>query len=51
MGSSLWDALERSEIRGKEPSLELSAEALERGDEVLNKGSKSASGRKNKRYM
>lgn len=37
----MWDALEKSEIEGK-PSLELTAEVLERGNEVLNKGNKSA---------
>lgn len=39
-GSCLWDALERSEI-GDKPSLELTPKVLERGNEVLNKGSKS----------
>lgn len=38
----MWNALKRSEIGGRMPGLELTAEVLVGGDEVLNKGSKSA---------
>ena len=44
----MWDALERSEIGGREPGLELTGGVLVRGDEVLNKGNKSAPERINK---
>ena len=41
-GSCWRDAVGRSEIGGRESSLELTAEVLVKGDESLNKGSKSA---------